>query len=328
MTPTKDETYYDIIIVGGGPTGIACGIEAQKAGLNYLIIEKGVLVNSIYRFPANMTFFSTSLNLEIGEVPFISHNDKPTRQEALEYYRRVIQHYDIEIDFQHVVISISKCTKGFEITTSKGLIKSEYVVIATGFYDKPRLLNIPGENLPKVKHYYDEAHLYIKKNIIVVGAANSACDVALETWQKGAHVTMVIREDDLYEKVKYWILPNIKNRISEGSIKAYFNANLIEIRENEVDISTEEGIITLDNDYVLAMTGYMPDYSLLAKFGVETMSDEYHTPKHDPQSLQSHIEGMYLAGVILGGMHTSKLFIENTRDHGRVIINHIKSKKE
>jgi len=219
---------YDIIIIGAGPTGISCAIEAKKNGLSTLIIEKGMLTNSIYNFPTNMTFFSTSLNLEIGDVPFISHNEKPTRIEALEYYRRVIDKWDLEIIFREEAHSIQESTNDqLQVNTiSNGAYLADNIVVATGFYDTPRKLNVPGENLPKVKHYYDDVHPYIKQKVLVVGAANSACDVALETWSKGAEVTMAVRSAELYERVKYWILPNIKNRIKEGSIKAYFNSTV------------------------------------------------------------------------------------------------------
>ena len=314
---------YDLIIIGAGPTGICCGIEASKAGLSYLIVDKGVLVNSLYNFPVNMTFFSTSLKLEIGNVPFISHTDKPTRGEALEYYRRVVAAYDLNIQFRTKVNQIEKENELFNIKTDDEELKAKNVVIATGFYDSPRLLNIEGEELPKVKHYYDDAHLYIGQDIIVVGGANSACDAALETWSKGANVTMVVREKELYEKVKYWILPNIKNRINEGSIKAYFNSKLSKIKKHSAEISTPEGIIELKNDYILAMTGYKPDYNWLKSIGIKFNEDEYKTPTYNPNTLESNVKGLYLAGVILSGLATSSLFIENTRHHRTLIIKNI-----
>ncbi len=315
----------DLIIVGAGPTGISCGIQAALQGLSYVVLEKGVLVNSIYNFPANMTFFSTSLNLEIGNVPFISHNDKPTRQEALEYYRRLADNYNLDIYYQEKVSDVVQ-NDGFMVTTNKDIYRAKNIILATGFYDFPRMLNIPGEGLPKVKHYYDEAHLYIKQNVAVIGGANSACDVALETWQKGANVTMIVREEMLYQKVKYWILPNIENRIKEGSIKAYFNSNVMEIRPDAIDISTPEGIITIPNDYVLAMTGYRPDYDWLSKIGIPLQNDESASPIYNEHTFESNIKGLYIAGVLQSGLDTSKLFIENTRDHGKIIINNIVKK--
>jgi thioredoxin reductase (NADPH) len=319
---------YDVIIVGAGPTGICCGIEAKKAGLSYLILDKGVLVNSLYHFPRNMTFFSTSLKLEIGNVPFISHTDKPTRDEALEYYRRVASSYDLNIQLRIRVHDVTKIGDSFVLEASRGKLTCKNVVIATGFYDTPRELNIEGESLPKVKHYYDDAHLYIGQDVIVVGGANSACDAALETWSKGANVTMVVREAKLYEKVKYWILPNIQNRIKEGSIKAYFNSELKLITKDNVRISTPEGEIQLKNDYVLAMTGYTPNYDWLKTMGINFNKDDYKTPTYNSKTLESNVKGLYLAGVILSGLATSSLFIENTRHHGAVIIEDIMKKKQ
>lgn len=314
---------YDIIIIGAGPTGISCAIEAKKNGLSSLVLEKGVLTNSIYHFPTNMTFFSTSLNLEIGDVPFISHNEKPTRMEALEYYRRVIQSWEIDIKFREEAMNIEDHESGFQVVTNKGSYQCDHIIIATGFYDHYKKLNVPGEDLPKVKHYYDDVHPYIHQKVIVVGAANSACDVALETWSKGAEVTMVVRENELYEKVKYWILPNINNRIKEGSIKAYFNSTIKEIQPHHVVIITPDGELSIENDYVLAMTGYLPNYDLLKKFGIKWSDDKSQIPVHNLDTLESNRKGVYLAGVVKGGMDTSKYFIENTRTHGEQIVRDI-----
>ena len=316
---------YDLIIIGGGPTGISIGIEAERHGLSYLIIEKGKLVNSIYNFPTNMTFFSTSLKLEIGDIPFISHNDKPTRSEALEYYRRIVSHYDLNIRYQLNVKSIDKVGENYNINNDHSL-STKNVVIATGFYDHHRKLNVSGEDLPKVKHYYDDAHSYIGMKVLVVGAANSACDVALETWNNGADVTMVIRKDQLYPKVKYWILPNIKNRIKEGSIKAYYSSNLVSISDTQVVIDTPYGEVILDNDYVLAMTGYMPDFEFLESVGIKLDNENSNKPFLNPETLETNQKNIYVAGVIVSGMNTSELFIENTRHHGKMIINDIKAK--
>lgn len=319
---------YDLVIIGGGPTGINCAIEAKKAHLNYVILEKGVLVNSIFHFPANMTFFSTSKNLEIAGVPFISHSDKPTRQEALEYYRRLMESFDLKIDFDIEVRGMSKNQNGYySITTNEGTYTSKYVIVSTGFYDKPNLMNIPGEDLPKVKHYYDEVHHYIRKKVLVVGGANSACDVALECWQKGAEVTMAVREPELYQRVKYWILPNIENRIKEGSIKAHFNTTVKEILPKQVILKTPEGDVTIANDYVLAMTGYSPNYELLNNLGIQIRSDELKTPDFNEDTLESNLPGVYLAGVVNGGMKTNKYFIENTRHHAEVIVRDIELKE-
>jgi len=257
---------HDLIIVGGGPIGIAIGLEAQKAGLNYLIIEKGVLVNSIYHFPTNMTFFSTSLLLEIGDVPFVSHTEKPTRREALEYYRRLHQSNDLKIHFYEEVISMNqKSEVMYEVVTKKSIYPTKAVVLATGYYDTPNLLNVPGEDLPKVKHYYDNVHPYIGQEVLVVGARNSAAQVALELWQKGAKVTMAVRGNEISPKVKYWIKPNLENRIKEGSIPAYFDTTVQAIYPHEVILNTTDGERTIKNDFVLAMTGYRPNFDFLKK---------------------------------------------------------------
>lgn len=312
---------YDLIIIGGGPAGINVGISAKKAGLNFLILEKGMLVNSLYNFPANMTFFSTSKKLEIGDVPFISHVEKPTRREALEYYRRLVEGYQLPISLYEAVKDMAPLpSSGYQITTNKGQYTSRFVTVATGFYDTPRMLDVPGEDLPKVKHYYDDAHAYVGQKVLVVGAANSACDVALECWQKNAEVTMAIRGESIYERVKYWIKPNIENRIKEGSIKAYFSTTVKEIRPQEVVLQTPEGEKIIPNDWVLAMTGYQPNYPLLNALGLPVSEDEVRCPIYNEETLETALPGVFLAGVVCAGRHTSKLFIENTRDHGEVIV--------
>ena len=313
----------DVCIIGAGPIGICCGIEAKKANLSYLIIDKGCLVNSLYNYPKNMTFFSTSDKLEIGDVPFISHNTKPTKSEALEYYRRVVSSWKLKVNLYEEVFEIIK-KNNFTIKTSKGTYQAKKIIIATGFYDLPYNLNVPGEELGKVKHYYDEPHPYFGMKIAVVGAANSAVDVALETYRKGAkEVTMVVREPSLSETVKYWVKPDIENRIEEGSIKSYFNSSITKIKEKEIHIKTPEGKLVIENDFVLAMTGYQPSFSFLEKIGIEMGNDEYKTPSHNPKTMETNIDGVYLAGVICGGLKTNKWFIENSRDHGNLIISHI-----
>lgn len=323
----KRENTYDVIIIGGGPIGLACGIQAKKAGLNYLIVEKGVLVNSLYNYPVNMTFFSTSERLEIGEVPFVTNNNKPTRIEALEYYRRIVTSFDLNIHLFEEVTRVKKKQDSFVIVTSKEEYKSLNIIIASGFYDIPYLLNVKGEELQKVKHYYDDPHYYAFQKVLVVGAANSAIDAALETWRKGAEVTMVIRGDKISDRVKYWVKPDIENRIKEGSIKAYFNSELKEIREHEVDVSTPEGIVTVKNDWVLAMTGYQPNIEFLRALGIDISDDEVCKPAYSENSYESNVDGIYLAGVICGGMNTHLLFIENSREHAVKIINDITGKK-
>lgn len=317
---------YDVLIIGAGPIGLACGIACAENGLSYVIVDKGPLVNSLYNYPLNMTFFSTSDRLEIGNVPFISHSPKPTRAESLEYYRRVSLHWKLNLALYERIQEVSKVDQGFLITSTKSQYKAKQVILATGFYDLPNLMNVDGEDLPKVHHYYQEAHVYFGQDIIVVGAANSAVDVAMETWRKGANVTMVIRDEHIRDSVKYWIKPDVENRIAEGSIKAYFNASLSAIRLNDVDIKTPTGTITVKNDFVLAMTGYLPDFEFLQKTGILIGDDEHKTPFHDTETMETNVPGLYLAGVICGGLKTNKWFIENSRIHADMIIRHILSK--
>jgi thioredoxin reductase (NADPH) len=311
---------YDVIIIGAGPIGLACGIEAKKAGFNYLIIEKGCLANSLYHYPMNMTFFSTSDRLEIGEVPFISNNPKPFRVEALEYYRRVCTSWDLNVRLYEEVKEVKKMDEAFSIVTSKEKYSSRSLILALGFYDLPYLLNVPGENLSKVKHYYDEPHPYFRQKVAVIGAANSAVDVALETWRKGAEVTMIIRESEIKDSVKYWVKPDIENRIKEGSIKAYFNSSVTRITERQIEIQTPEGIKTLDNDFVMAMTGYQPPFIFMKSMGIQFQDDKFHTPVYNEQTMETNVSNLYLAGVMCGGLKTNKWFIENSRDHAKLII--------
>ena len=317
----------DLIIIGAGPIGLACGIEAQKSGLNYLIFDKGALVNSLFNYPLNMTFFSTSDRLEIGEVPFISNNPKPTRAESLEYYRRVTSHWKLQLKLYEGINTIEKDADGFSIATTKGNYKTKNVVIATGFYDRPFLLNVPGESLSKVLHYYKEPHPFFGMNLVIVGSANSAVDAALETYRKGAKsVTMIIREPKIGDNVKYWARPDIVNRIEEGSIKAHFDSSITEIKPDKVRFKTPKGDQSIDNDFVLAMTGYQPNFELLESLGVEFHEDAFRTPVYDSTSMQSNAEGVYLAGVVCGGLKTNKWFIENSRDHAHLIVKAISEK--
>lgn len=318
-----NENYFDVIIIGAGPIGLSSGIEAVKRKFTHLIIEKGCLVNSIFHYPTNMTFFSTSERLEIGDVPFVSHSDKPTRREALEYYRRVKHAWNLKVKIYEKVTSIDKEKNIFVITSDKEKYHSKKLIISTGFFDKPNFLNIPGEELPKVKHYFDEAHPYAYLKLVVVGAANSAVDVALETYRRGSEVTMVIREDGIKDNVKYWVKPDIENRIKEGSIKAYFNSHLTKVKEKEVEIKTLDGVITIENDFVFAMTGYHPDYELLRKAGIKINAQNDMTPEFDPVTFETNEKGIYLAGVVCSGLDTAKWFIENSRYHAVNIFNHI-----
>lgn len=317
-------THYPLIIVGGGPIGMACAIAAQKAGISYLILEKGSLVNSLYHYPVNMTFFSTSERLEIGNIPFVSNNAKPTRLEALEYYRRVASSFHLNIHLFEEVISIHHSDNAtFEVSTSKAQYTAGNIIIATGFYDIPYRLNVPGEDLPKVTHYYKDPHFYAFQKVLVIGAQNSAVDAALETWRKGADVTMVIRGEDIGKRVKYWVRPDILNRIQEGSIKVFYHSSVAAIREHEVDIQTPDGLITIENDWVIAATGYQPNLDFLRKTGIRLSDDEVLCPYINEETHETNVPGVYLAGVICGGMNTHRLFIENSREHADKIIQNI-----
>jgi len=320
------ENNYNLIIIGGGPIGIACALEAQKAGLGYIVLEKGCLVNSLYNYPANMTFFSTSERIEIGGVPFVSNNVKPNRSEALEYYRRVAVSNRLHIRLQEGVQQILSTGDGFTIISGQQTYTATYVIIATGFYDIPVLLGVPGESLPKVTHYYKEPHFYAMQKVIVVGASNSAVDAALETWRKGAEVTMVIRGEGIGPRVKYWVKPDIENRIKEGSIKAYTHSSIAAIRPGEVDILTPEGIVTIPNDYVIALTGYQPNFDFLRHTGIRLSDDSRLQPFYDPATMETNIKNLFLAGVVCGGMNTHIWFIENSRVHAEMILHAIRER--
>ena len=320
------DTNYDIIIVGGGPIGIACALEARKSGLSYLILEKGCLVNSLYNYPANMTFFSTSERIEIGGVPFVSNNVKPQRSEALEYYRRVAVSNGLNIHLQETVQQIKRDKGKFTVQSERHTYESTYVILATGFYDIPVLLDIPGENLPKVTHYYKEPHFYAMQKVVVVGASNSSVDAALETWRKGAEVTMVIRGEGIGPRVKYWVKPDIENRIKEGSIKAYTHSSLTAIRPGEVDITTPDGPLTIPNDYVIALTGYQPNFDFLRRAGIQLSDDTRLQPFYNPETMETNVKNLFLAGVVCGGMNTHIWFIENSRIHAEMIIRAIKTR--
>lgn len=314
---------YDVIIVGAGPIGLSCGIEAKAKGLRYLIIERGCLVNSLYHYPSHMTFFSSTDKLEIGGIPFMSNHAKPTRNEALEYYRKVAVTVGLNIHLFEGVENIVRNEEGFVMTTSKRAYKTKNIIVSTGFYGKPYMMDVVGEDLPKVTHYFDDPHYYAFQKVVIVGANNSAVHAALETRHKGAEVTMVIRGSELGERIKYWEKPDIENRIAEGAIKAYFNSSVKEIRAREIDIETPDGLITLENDAVIAMTGYKPELSFLENIGIELSEDEVLKPHYDEDTHETNVKGIFLAGVICGGMNTHSLFIENSRGHAEKIIDHI-----
>lgn len=316
-----------VTIVGAGPIGLATGIALQKRGVPFRLVERGCLVNSLYNYPVNMTFFSTSDRLEIGDIPFISHGHKPTRSEALEYYRRVAEHYKLPVHLYEEVLSVEGDDGNYTVTTTKNSWESDKIVVATGFYGRPNLMNIPGESLSKVTHYYRDPHAYAWQKVLVIGAANSAVDVALETYRCGAEVTMAVRGSGVSERIKYWVKPDIENRIKEGSIRAFFNTEVKEIREQDVLLETPDGEVAIENDFVLAMTGYRPHFDLMEKFGIELTSDEKRMPVFNSETLETNRKGIYVAGVVCGGMDTNSLFIENTRIHAEHIANDIAKKK-
>jgi len=320
----------DVVVVGSGPTGMACAIEAQRAGFSAILIDKGCLVNSLFHYPANMTFFTTPELLEIGNIPFSSANQKPNRHEALEYYRNVAQHYSLDVRQYQQVLTITGYDGAFQVTTRDRNDKQhEYsarkIVLATGYYDRPNFMNIPGEELPKVMHYYREPHPYFDCDVLVVGAKNSAAIAALELWRRGARVTMVHRGPGIHQNVKYWIKPDIENRIKNAEVAAYFNTCLLEVRPETVRIKTPEGEKVLENDFVFALIGYHPDYEFLESVGLELTRPEMR-PVCDPSTFESNVPGIYVAGVIVAGSRTSEIFIENGRFHGERIAADLKNK--
>ena len=314
-----------VIIIGAGPIGIATGIELKNRGIPFRIIEKGALVNSIYHYPVNMTFFSTSNRLEIGDIPFISHGPKPTRREALEYYRRVSEHFELPINLYEEVLAVSGEDGNFTLTTDKATYEAKKIIVATGFYGQPNLLKVPGEDLKKVSHYYNEPHPYSWQKVLVIGGGNSAVDAALECYRANAEVTLLVKYDRIKPSVKYWVKPDIENRIKNDEIKAYFNSEVKEIKEHAVVLSTPEGELSIENDFVLAMTGYHPNFDLMDTFGIKLTEDDSCMPEHNDRSLETNRPGIYVAGVVCGGMDTSKLFIENTRIHARQIGEHVEA---
>lgn len=313
---------YDLIIIGGGPIGLNCALEAEKAGLTYLIIEKGTIVNSLYNYPLYMTFFSTADKLQIADIPFISTAPKPGRQEALEYYQGITRQRHLNIKLYEEVLNIAKDMLFF-VETNKSNYQAKNVVIATGFYDFPNMLNIKGEDLPKVKHYYTEPYPYAKQKIVVIGSSNSAVDAALETYRKGAEVTMIIRNSEFSKSVKYWVKPDVENRIKEKSITAHFNSEVLEIKANTVIFKDENGTTQeIENDFVLAMTGYLPDFKFLQNSGIKLQGDCLN-PFYNEETMETNVPNLYLAGVVCGGKDTHLWFIENSRIHAELIVKSI-----
>lgn len=313
---------YDILIIGGGPIGLNCALEAEKAGLSYLIVEKGTIVNSLYNYPLYMTFFSTADKLEIAEIPFISTAPKPGRREALEYYQGIARQKKVNINLYEKVLKITK-DENFFVETTKTRYSAKKVIIATGFYDIPNMMNVKGEDLPKVKHYYSEPYPYAQQKIAVIGSSNSAVDAALETYRKGAEVTMIIRHSEISKSVKYWVKPDIENRIKEGSITAYFNAEVLEITPAAMIFKDENHTVhEIENDFVLAMTGYLPNFEFLRNSGIELQGDCLN-PFYNEETMETNVPGLYLAGVVCGGRDTHLWFIENSRIHANLIVKDI-----
>ena len=328
----RPSTRIDVLVIGAGPTGLACAIEAQRAGFKVIAIDKGCVVNSIFNYPANMTFFTTPELLEIGDIPFSTANQKPTRHEALEYYRKVVEHYRLPIAQYQWVKTVNGQDEDFQVTTTDRLgrvydYRTRKIIVATGYYDLANMLEIPGEDLPKVFHYFHEPHPYFDTDVLVIGGKNSAAISALDLWRHGARVTLVYRGPRMHHHVKYWILPDIENRIKNGEIKAYFSSSVGEIGADHVVIYTPEGVVRVKNDFVFALTGYHPDYDFLRSMGIELSADQCR-PVCDPETLESNVPGIYVAGVIVAGSRTNEIFIENGRFHGLLIAKHLKYKLE
>ncbi len=324
-SPASDPSNItDLLVIGAGPTGLACAIEAQRRGFSAVLVDKGCLCNSLFHYPAHMTFFTTPELLEIGDMPFSSPNQKPSRNEALEYYRKVTEHYRLDVRQYETVDSVSGSDGNFIVHITDRFDRSLHhrarkLVVATGYYDLPNYMSIPGEDLPKVKHYYDEPHPYYDLDVLVIGGKNSAAIAALELWRHGARVTLVHRGPAMHRNVKYWILPDINNRIKNGEVTAHFSSTVTQIAEDEVTLATPQGTLTLPNHFVFALTGYHPDFEFIERLGIELDAANDRRPICDPASLESNVPGIYLAGVIVAGERTNEIFIENGRFHGRQI---------
>lgn len=322
---------FDVLIIGAGPTGLACAIEVQRAGYSAVALDKGCLCNSLYNYPTNMTFFTTPELLEIGDIPFVSAQQKPSRQEALEYYRKVAEFYRLDVRQYHSVTRVEGADGAFLVHGADSLSRpvqflARKLVVATGYYDLPNRLDVPGENLPKVTHYYREPHPFYNSDVVVIGAKNSAAIAALELWRHGARVTLVHRGAAISSHVKYWIKPDLENRIKNHEITAYFNTSVCEITPDTILLQTPEGERRIKNDFVLAMTGYHPDFTFLRSLGVELSDHASSKPVVDAHTLESNVTGIYLAGVIVAGMNTNEIFIENGRFHGQQIAEDLRHK--
>ena len=332
--PTSDpypDEILDLLVVGAGPTGLACAIEAQKAGFRSAVVDKGCVCNSLFHYPSHMTFFTTPELLEIGDIPFPSPNPKPTRNEALQYYRLVAEHYRLDLRLYQRVDRVTGADGGFTVHTldrfdRPGTIQTRKLALSTGYYDLPNLMGIPGEDLSKVLHYYVDPHPYFEMDVVVIGGKNSAAIAALELWRSGARVTLVYRGPEIPPHVKYWIKPDIENRIKNGEVQAYFRSNVVEIGPDTVRVETPEGDVTLKNDFVFAMTGYHPDFTFLEELGVRFEGLD-RLPVCDLETLESNVPGIYLAGVIVAGSRTNEIFIENGRFHGRQIARALAAKQ-
>ena len=325
------DKIYDVLVIGAGPTGLACAIDAQQAGFSVVVVDKGCLCNSLFHYPSNMTFFTTPELLEIGSMPFSSPNQKPTRNEALEYYRKVAEHYALDVLQYHQVEGVAGTDGEFTVCTvdrfqRETKLRARKLIIATGYYDLPNYLNIPGEELSKVKHYYHEPHPFFGLKVLVIGGKNSAAIAALDLWRHGALVTLVHRGEELHRHIKYWIKPDIENRIKNGEVAAYLSSTVESITEDAVTLDTPQGRVELENDFVFALTGYHPDFSFIEALGVKLDEANDRCPVCDAGSLESNVAGIYLAGVIVAGERTNEIFIENGRFHGKLIADSLRSK--
>ncbi len=325
------DSLYDVLVIGAGPTGLACAIDAQNAGFTVVVVDKGCLCNSLFHYPSNMTFFTTPELLEIGSMPFSSPNQKPNRNEALEYYRKVSEHYRLNVLQYHTVDGVDGEDGEFTVRTTDRFgrqmpLRARKLIIATGYYDLPNYLSIPGEDLPKVAHYYHEPHPFFGMKVLVIGGKNSAAIAALDLWRHGAEVTLVHRGEELHRHIKYWIKPDIENRIKNGEVRAFMGSTVTGITEDTVSLNTPDGEVTIANDFVFALTGYHPDFGFLERLGVRLDQGNDRCPVCDPSSLESNVAGIYLAGVIVAGERTNEIFIENGRFHGKLIADSLRSK--